>query len=478
MEHNQNHRQEHTTHDMLVPNFTISDSKKFISRINDLLLEIERNEKYKEELVSKSKKLFNDYQKGKYSAVQYNKLLNILLQNKKIEDWRDYYDSYIYSLLSQIEAINSGIFYAYYNDQQYNHIAVKENARPVFEDTIPELEIIEKPKISAEAGHVKKIEQKTGEKREEKKEEKREEKKTEKEKLVQEQKAEHKKEFEAEKIHPAAKHGVHGISVQSPFTFILSSIKNLFSLKKKESAISSETTMPTSVLRWQIIKRKLPMEEKAGREFSSTLMSEEAKRIKTILESRKAPKIYSPSFLGSIANITLRKLSFFLLDNFPDFFKQLYNSLRLANIRILSNTYVNIMLLSSMLVSLLSFMFFGTFFYFLGQPMMLVFVKSLIMTLIAASITLITFYIYPQSKIKARRRNINANLPFAINHMSAIAASGVSPAKMFNLIAQSSEYGDVSIELEKIVEYNDLFGYDLTTAIKSVSATCPSPSLK
>jgi len=467
-------------HDMLVPHFTIAESKKFISRINDLLLEIERNEKYKEELAAKSKKLFNDYQKGKYSAVQYNKLLNILLQGKTLDDWLDYYGAYIYSLLSQIEAINSGIFYAYYNDKQQDYIAIKETAKPVFEESVPELKILEKLraeeqiipktlKISSETGHVKKAVQKA----EEKKTEQKHELKAEKEEI----KHEKTKEIHEEIKHIETKHA-HGISVQSPFTFILSSIKNMFSSKKKQSAISSETTMPTSVLRWQIIKRKLPMEEKAGKEFSSTAMSEEAKRIKAILESRKAPKIYSPSFLGSIANITLRKLSFFLLDNFPDFFKQLYNSLRLANIRILSNTYVNIMLLSSMLVSLFSLLFFATFFYFLGQPITLVLVKSIIMTLIAAAITLIAFYMYPQSKIKSRRRNINANLPFAINHMSAIAASGVPPARMFKLIAQSAEYGDVSIELEKIVEYTDLFGYDLTTAIKSVSATCPSPALK
>jgi len=452
--------------EMLIPNFDISESLDFIGRIKDLLYEIERNENYKEDLIKKYQKIFNDYQKKRYSSVQYNKLLNILLQGKSLQEWNEYYNSYIYSLLSQIEAINSGIFYAFYNDESYKYVAIKETAKPLFEETVPELEIRipeEKPKEKEKptASETIKPVIKPAEK------------------PVEIPAV--KKESPLQQVKTEVKKPKHTIAVQSPFIFITESIRNsfrkLFGIKEKEVAIGTETTLPSSVLRWQIIKRKLPMEEER-RFISPTAMSEEARRIKAILESRKAPKIYSPSFIGSIANITIRKLSFFLLDNFPDFFKQLYNSLRLANIKILSNTYVNIMLLLSLFVSLISFLFFTTFFFFLNQPMIIVIAKSILLTLLAASITLIAFYIYPQSRIKARRRNINTNLPFAINHMAAIAASGVPPSRMFKLIAQSGEYGDVSVELEKIVEYTDLFGYDLTTAIKSVAATCPSPALK
>ncbi len=80
--------------------------------------------------------------------------------------------------------------------------------------------------------------------------------------------------------------------------------------------------------------------------------------------------------------------------------------------------------------------------------------------------------------IGSRRRNIKANLPFAINHMAAVAGSGVSPDTMFRLISESEEYGAICIELRKIVEFVDIFGYDLLTAIKSVTKNCASPELK
>jgi flagellar protein FlaJ len=80
--------------------------------------------------------------------------------------------------------------------------------------------------------------------------------------------------------------------------------------------------------------------------------------------------------------------------------------------------------------------------------------------------------------MKQRRRSINTNLPFAINHMAAVSASGVAPVKMFKLISGSKEYGEVSAEIEKIVNYVEIFGYDIITALKAVAATTPSYQFK
>jgi flagellar protein FlaJ len=87
-------------------------------------------------------------------------------------------------------------------------------------------------------------------------------------------------------------------------------------------------------------------------------------------------------------------------------------------------------------------------------------------------------YGYPFIKSDQRARTIDANLPFAINHMSAVATSGLPPDMMFRIVAQSREYKEIGIELRKLVEYIDLFGYDLTTAMQSVSAITPSRDFK
>ena len=46
---------------------------------------------------------------------------------------------------------------------------------------------------------------------------------------------------------------------------------------------------------------------------------------------------------------------------------------------------------------------------------------------------------------------------------------------MFRLIAESSdEYGAVSEELQKITNYIEIFGYDLSSAVETVAASTPS----
>ena len=70
------------------------------------------------------------------------------------------------------------------------------------------------------------------------------------------------------------------------------------------------------------------------------------------------------------------------------------------------------------------------------------------------------------------------NMPFGANHMAAVATSGVPPASMFELIAASKEYGEIGIEVKKIVDFINIFGYDLLTAIRTVAATTPSPQFK
>ena len=62
--------------------------------------------------------------------------------------------------------------------------------------------------------------------------------------------------------------------------------------------------------------------------------------------------------------------------------------------------------------------------------------------------------------------------------MAAVASSGVSPIVMFELISDSNEYGEICVEASRIVDYVHMFGYDLSTALKSVSGTTPSKSFK
>jgi flagellar protein FlaJ len=62
--------------------------------------------------------------------------------------------------------------------------------------------------------------------------------------------------------------------------------------------------------------------------------------------------------------------------------------------------------------------------------------------------------------------------------MAAIASSGVPPSTMFRLLTGFEEYGEISKEAKKIVRNIDVFGQDITTALREVSNKTPSLPFK
>ncbi len=247
--------------------------------------------------------------------------------------------------------------------------------------------------------------------------------------------------------------------------------------RSKQGPIVGETTaVPGHMKKLKEMRKKLYAEERLSG-FDTTLLAQEARRVKKILEVEK-PEVYQGSSVGLIANLTVRKISLFLVDTFPEFFGFLYNALRAANVKVLSNTYVNIMILSTLFVSFSSFFLLLVVFFVLGYPLYQIFLRAVILGVIAGFSTATIFYAYPFLKIKERRRNIMTNMPFGINHMAAVATSGVPPVSMFELISASREYGEIGIEVKKIVDFINIFGYDLLTAIRTVAATTPSQPFK
>jgi len=87
-------------------------------------------------------------------------------------------------------------------------------------------------------------------------------------------------------------------------------------------------------------------------------------------------------------------------------------------------------------------------------------------------------YIYPSQKAKGRKTDIENNLPFALNQMSAVASSGIPPSDMFKLLMDFDEYGEVSRESQKVIRKIELFGEGITTALRETANETSSPELK
>ncbi|MFW6231383.1 MAG: type II secretion system F family protein, partial [Nanoarchaeota archaeon] len=188
--------------------------------------------------------------------------------------------------------------------------------------------------------------------------------------------------------------------------------------------------------------------------------------------------MYKPQSYTALANVLMKDASIEVINSFPTFFKNMYKTLRFANITILSSTYTNTMILTSILAGAGALVLVGLVSFMVFLSPALVFANAFLAGIFGATATFLGFYLYPQYKMKERSRNINSNLPFAIDHMAAVTGAGVAPNKMFQLISESKEYGQVSVEIEKIVEYIELFGYDLMSAVGKVSSVCPSKRMK
>ncbi|MBI5803077.1 type II secretion system F family protein [Candidatus Pacearchaeota archaeon] len=193
-----------------------------------------------------------------------------------------------------------------------------------------------------------------------------------------------------------------------------------------------------------------------------------------VTEEKIKYSTYSYIFLGKYANMMFDKFSKKLARKYPEYFESLYKNLRLANIRVFSNTYINIGIMGSCAGTLIAF-FSGFLIFGFG---ILDIIRSFMLGILFLFMLAFIFYYYPKVVVDGRRREIKNDLPFAIIHMAAVAGSGAKLVDIFGMLLQSKEYKALSGEIKRIMNYVHLFGYNLTTALKSVAETTPSNEFK
>ncbi|RLE38152.1 hypothetical protein DRJ17_04875 [Candidatus Woesearchaeota archaeon] len=231
-----------------------------------------------------------------------------------------------------------------------------------------------------------------------------------------------------------------------------------------------------------VIQKSMQEKEKKLRSEIKKLSKEDLHRFIATRKTKKKEEALQTGpktdLLAKIANSTIERLSLSFIKKSPKTFEQLYQNYKLSGIGYLFNTYVNIMVFCTVVVFIFATAFSVTLFYLRYDPLYLFILKGFFAGALSAAITFILFYLYPSSRAKVRTRSIDTNLPFAIDHMSAVARSGVPPISILRLFAETKEYGQVSIEIRKIVTLVDNLGYDLETAVKTVASKTPSQHMR
>lgn len=155
-------------------------------------------------------------------------------------------------------------------------------------------------------------------------------------------------------------------------------------------------------------------------------------------------------------------------------FEDIKQDLREADMDVLYRTYISKILLYSICAFFVGLVT-GAFYVYQNQISGLSTLRYLVgMPMATFLLVFGGMYIYPSQKANRRKKSIDENLPFALNHLGAIATSGIPPKSMFELLNTFEEYGGISTEAGEISRRVNVFGEDLTTALREVAKKSPS----
>ncbi len=107
-----------------------------------------------------------------------------------------------------------------------------------------------------------------------------------------------------------------------------------------------------------------------------------------------------------------------------------------------------------------------------APPVMLVLFP--IVPMLMGGVTYATMLSTPGSRAKARGKNMNMRIPYALNYISAMASAGVNVDIIFKSLGEQEIYGECAKEAQGIYRDMAYFGRDSVTAMRRAIVRSPS----
>ncbi|MCX6709787.1 MAG: hypothetical protein NTV63_02415, partial [Candidatus Woesearchaeota archaeon] len=352
----------------------INSAERMSSKIYELFCELKRNYLFRKTMINELNEIEKGYQEKRFDYFEFQKKSRAITGGKGKDEAVFEYDSYMETLIARINNLNDRVFYAVYKDNSGSRaFEAQEEYADNGNNGQEEIEVESVFPQPDENAQKEEIQEAQTEK---------------KEPVIAEEI------IEKNKSEPVVSWGI-GKAIAAPFAMIFSAIARIFWLKKrketrrikvkpvefsgmkkkkqeKEYAFSEKGIFSGMLKPFANFRRRIREEEKfigANNEIpitvellpeqrnsilETTYLKKEAERIKRIIEKERLYSTYRPTTLAAISNIMVKRISAYLLDSFPDFFKNFYKIIRAANIKMLSNTYINIMVLFTGAAFLLS----------------------------------------------------------------------------------------------------------------------------
>jgi len=154
-------------------------------------------------------------------------------------------------------------------------------------------------------------------------------------------------------------------------------------------------------------------------------------------------------------------------------FERISESLKMANVKYTAGVYLSVIIVTGLLATLLSILFFTILFYvFLNTPNWLYFV--LILTGMTGGISFAFLPMVIRSRISSRKTQIDHELSYTLSELSILASTGLTPIKIIRHMAERGGTSAMNNEFKKMVNKIDVEGKDIITAISETAKETPS----
>lgn len=148
-----------------------------------------------------------------------------------------------------------------------------------------------------------------------------------------------------------------------------------------------------------------------------------------------------------------------------------------AHIDMRPAAYLAYVWVNTILVGIISTVVFSSLIFFLSLDIGMI----VLFIILIAVVTVSSYFLFlkiPSFKAKARGKEIDLHLPYALNFISAMSAAGVTPTEIFKSLSKQKIYGEIREEALWIYRDVELLGRDIISAIKSNINRTPSEKFK
>lgn len=127
------------------------------------------------------------------------------------------------------------------------------------------------------------------------------------------------------------------------------------------------------------------------------------------------------------------------------------------------------------IVGVVASLFIGTLLLLLHAPLTFVVILPVLLVVAPPALAFLLTSTGPRRKAKARKRNIEKRISFAMAFISAMASANVNIDVIYKELSKQPIYGEIQREAQWITRDIELMGKDVLTAMKDAANRSPSP---